>query len=144
MAPDCVWGVTARFKEPGALGAIFYLGDDGLQLMSLWTLNQLSACLNMVTWVQRDKDRKRLKSSACLSAIATCRGKIELGGRWSIKCPNNIHFLKCLSVFSTRNERNSCVEKWKEEDKPIRHSKDGQTGDPRKRIYRSISLCVPQ
>lgn len=61
-----------------------------------------------------DKDRKRLKSSARLGARATRRGKIELaeaGDQSSV--PNNIHFLKCLSTFPARNEREGRVEKWK-------------------------------
>lgn len=70
--------------------------------------------LEHLTWVQGGKDGKRSESSARLGATATRRGKIELGGQRSIKCPNNIHFLECLSVSPSRNEWEARVEKWKE------------------------------
>lgn len=67
-----LWGAALAGEEPEDSGSLqsstilFYQRDDGLKLMSLRGLNQLSACLNMVTWVWRYKDTKRLSNSVCL------------------------------------------------------------------------------
>lgn len=78
----------------------FYQRDDSLKLMLLWDLNQLSACLNMVTWVRMYKDKKKV-DQLCLS-WSQCYLGLQNWVPWTVICqlsPQHT-FFKPVSTFS--------------------------------------------
>lgn len=109
-SPKVAW----EFSHLGLQHTHTYQRDDGLKLMSLWGLNQLSACLNMVTWVWMYKDRKRLINSVCLWAGDTWGCEIEFYEQWVICQLSPPHtFFKPVSAFSLITKEPVILEKRK-------------------------------